>query len=66
MTKILGDESPSTEFSQWAPGYPAGDTSDLCVYFSTGQDYHLSGFWKDTSCSTAGYYAVCEQYLLPE
>ncbi len=52
--------------AHWAPGYPAGDTSDLCVYFSTGQDNHIAGFWKDTSCGTAGYYAVCEQYLLPE
>ncbi len=49
------------DYQHWAPDEPDGVETDLCAYITVGDDYHLSGFWEDTSCSTPDtFYAICE------
>ena len=62
-TRGVGDSNIPSTF-HWAPDQPDGDSNENCAYLSVGEDYHLSGFWHDEDCNTAGYYAICEQYSL--
>ena len=60
------DEKETPQFMNWGPTYPSKDGSNKdCVTFLVDPKDGSTGMWKDESCTTGTFWAICEKKPLP-